>query len=107
MANYIEKTTLSTRRFVTITSRYYNSEVIYYTDKKFLTFNTYKKNKYPQSQQDRFMVIEKGYEYRPDLVSEQAYNLPDFWWKILEANDMKDIYEFKSGTNIRIPAISL
>jgi hypothetical protein len=36
-------------------------------------------------------------------MSNQAYGTPDFWWKILEVNGMKDIFEFKSGENIVIP----
>ena len=103
MANYIEYTTLNPRRFVTATSRYLNSKVVYYTERKLLTFTTYKKHNFPPTNNDQFMVITKGVEYRPDLVSQRVYNAPDFWWHILEANNMKDIYEFKAGVNIRIP----
>lgn len=103
MANYYEETRIAPSRFVPVTSRYAESKVVYYTERKLLTFNTYKKKTFPTASSDKFMVITKGVEFRPDLVSQQAYGTPDFWWKIMEANDMKDIYEFKAGENIRIP----
>lgn len=103
MANYIEPANIDARRFVPVTSRYAGSKTIYYTERKLLTFETYKKKTYKTSNQDRFAIVTKGYEFRPDLVSYKMYGTPDFWWKIMEANDLKDIYEFKSGLNIRIP----
>lgn len=103
MANYFEITDISPRRFVPVTSRYASSKVVYYTERKLLTFGTYKKEKIPNTNRDRFMVVTKGVEFRPDLVSQDAYGTPDFWWKIMEANGIKDVYEFKAGLNIRLP----
>jgi hypothetical protein len=103
MANYIEYTTLPPTNFVLPTSRYTNSNVVYYTEDKRLTFTTYKRGSYNPSSQDQYMVVSKGYEYRPDLVSRDAYGTVDFWWRIMEANGMKDILEFKTGANIRLP----
>ena len=69
-----------------------------------MLFRSYKKNNsYSPSTNDKYTVITKGYEYRPDLVSYQAYGTPDFWWKIMEVNGIKDIFDFKSGLNIVIP----
>jgi hypothetical protein len=103
MANLIEITNIPATRFVPVTSRYADSFVIYYTENKFLTFNTYKKQDLLVSDQDKFAVISKGVEFRPDLVSQKVYGTPDFWWKIMEVNNIKDIFDFKVGTNIRIP----
>lgn len=103
MANYIEDTNINAKQFVPPSSRYSESKVIYYTEKKLLTFKTYKKTETPLSSKDKYAVITPGVEFRPDLVSQKAYGTVDFWWKILEANGMKDIWEFKSGLNIRIP----
>lgn len=105
MANYIEETNIPASRFAITTSRYYDSEVLYYTEKKLLTYKTYKRKEVPSNVNDKFMIISKGYEYRPDLVAYRAYRIPELWWKILEANNMKDIMEFKAGVNIRIPNI--
>lgn len=103
MANYTESTKIKSSRFVPISSRYYNSSVVYYTENKLLTFKIYKKTIINPTQKDKYYVITPGTEYRPDLVSQTAYGTVDFWWKIMEANNLKDVYEFKSGLNIRIP----
>lgn len=103
MANYYEKTKILTNKFVNFSSRYTDSTVVYYTENKLLTFNTYKKKDFKTSTSDKFMPITPRYEYRPDLVSQMAYGTSDFWWKIMEVNGIKDIYDFKTGLNIRIP----
>ena len=51
----------------------------------------------------RYTVVSKNYEYRPDLLSYEAYGLSEFWWQILEFNEIKDVYDFKAGLNITIP----
>jgi hypothetical protein len=84
-------------------SRYLTQEVIYYGERKFLTFATYIRKPYKRNGSERVMLITKGVEYRPDLVSFQVFGYPDNWWRILEANGMKDIYEFKVGKTIIIP----
>ncbi len=105
MANYIEETDIDTKTFFTTASRYIDSTVVYYTDFKRLSLATYKRKTIGVSPNDKFMVIGKGYEYRPDLVSVKVYGLPDFWWRIMEANGISDIYHFKAGVNIRIPSL--
>ena len=103
MANYIELSKIQAKKFVNVSSRYADSPVLYYTEKKLLTYPLYRKNKIASSKKDKFTIITKGYEYRPDLVSFTFYGLPDFWWKIMEANDIKDVYDFKAGLSIKIP----
>lgn len=103
MANLVEETSLNARRFVPVSSRYADSKVLYYSENKLLTFPTYKKQEVPLSENDTYATITPGMQYRPDLVSMQAYGTVDFWWRIMEANNIKDIYEFKAGLNIRIP----
>lgn len=102
--NKIESSNIQIEKITTPLSRYRNSKVVYYTmgTRKVLTFNTYKKqinNKI--SENDKFMI--NNHEFRPDLVSYDVYGTPDFWWKILEANNIKDIFDFKKGINIKIP----
>lgn len=103
MANKIEYTRIKPETFVTKVSRYQSSKVIYYSDQKIITFETYKRKKITPSRNDQVTVITPGMEYRPDLVSTDKYGLPDFWWKILEANSMKDIMDFKAGKTIVLP----
>ena len=103
MANYIERSNINPKRFVPVSSRYAESPVYYYTENKLLTFPTYKKTTIPKTSRDKYYVIPPGREYRPDLVALAAYGSVDFWWKIMEANNIKDIYDFKAGLNIRLP----
>src|SRR5581483_3783662 len=100
MANPVEITPLAPTTFVTPTSRYADSKVEYYGEKRKIAFTTYKKHKFTPGDQDQFMVITPGTQYRPDLVSFDVYGTVDFWWKIMEANGMKDVMEFKSGVTI-------
>lgn len=103
MANYIEQTKIKARKFVNVSSRYAQSPIIYYTEKKMLTYPLYKKNNIAPNKKDKFTVVTKGYEYRPDLVSHEFYGTSDFWWKIMEANNIKDVFDFKNGLSIKIP----
>lgn len=104
MANQITTTLIDpSNGLVTKSSRYANSKVIYYGNNNVMTFTTYKKQIKP-SDADRFTVISSDIEYRPDLLSLKVYGIVDYWWKILEVNEMKDVFDFKAGVNIRIPS---
>ena len=89
---------------VATTSRYANSILIYWGPKNLITFKTYTRKSTIIGPQDRFVVITSRYQYRPDLISSMEYGAPDFWWKIMEYNNMKDIMEFTTGKNIVLPA---
>lgn len=103
MTQFIELSKLRADSIVPITSRYANQSVIYYGEKRILTFDTYNKRKYNFDGNEKVMLITKGIEYRPDLVSYDVYGFVSNWWRILEVNNMKDIWEFKSGKTIIIP----
>lgn len=103
MANYFELSKIKARKFVNISSRYVDSEIVYYTEKKLLTFPLYRKTPIRSDAKDKFTIISNGHEFRPDLTSYDFYGVPDFWWKIMEANDLKDIYHYKAGLSIKIP----
>jgi hypothetical protein len=103
MANAIEFVATNPTEFVTRLSRYAKSKVMYYSDSRITTFETYKRAKFSPSSRDQVAVITPGTEYRPDLMSFDRYGIPDFWWKIMEANNMKDVMEFKAGRTIILP----
>lgn len=84
-------------------SRYTQQNVIYYGDQNFLTFDTYIRREITRTQNEQVMLITKGVEYRPDLVSYDIYGFPEAWWRILEANKMKDVWEFVAGKTIFLP----
>lgn len=106
MPNFIEDSNMFADRFVSALSRYRNSGVVYYqigTNRK-ITFKTYKKKNYPLMESDTYGVIPLGMQYRPDKMSQKFYGTPDFWWKIMEVNNIKDIYDFKAGKTVRLPS---
>ena len=103
LANKISYPSISAKRFVDFSSRYINSQVLYYGDDNKVTFETYKRKSIASSPSDKFVLINSSTEYRPDLVSYAAYGTVDFWWYIMEFNGIKDIYDFKSGLTLRIP----
>lgn len=103
MANKIELSRVLARKMVAANSRYEDSQVIYYGENKYITFPLYRRPTIQKSQNDKYTVIGKGYEYRPDLVAVDFYGTSIFWHRILEANGIKDIWDFKSGLSIKIP----
>lgn len=105
MANKITITNIRPQEgLVSPLSRYINSTVIYYGDDNKMTFTTYKKDSYTPSPSDKFTVISPGMEYRPDLMSKKVYGVVDFWWKIMEVNNISDVFDFKAGKTIRLPS---
>jgi hypothetical protein len=103
MSQVIEYARVLPKELLASGSRYMNQQVIYYGDQKFMTFDIYNKTAYVPTGNEKVMLITKGLEYRPDLVSYDAYGFVDNWWRILEANQMKDIWDFKTGKTIIVP----
>lgn len=99
----ISYSTTPAGKLVSSGSRYEKSRVIYYGEQRFITFETYIRQTYERVGNEKVMVVNKGVEYRPDLVSYDYYGYPDNWWKILEVNKMNDIMDFKSGVTIFLP----
>lgn len=84
-------------------SRYLNQRMMYYGEQRFLTLELYKRKPYQQTGREKIMVITKGVEYRPDLVSYDIYGFTDNWWHIMEVNKIDDIIDFKAGRTIMLP----
>ena len=95
--------TVKANNVVSGLSRYLKQNVIHYGEQNILTFDTYIRRPFTPNGQEKVLMITKGIEYRPDLVSFDVYGTPNAWWKILEANGMSDIMEFKTGTTIILP----
>ena len=74
----IQKSSIKASNLVSSSSRYISSSVLYYGENKFVTFETY-------------------------LVSFDYYGFSDVWWRILEANNMRDIFDFTVGKTIILP----
>ena len=103
MANKIEITKILANKMVASGSRYEDNKVIYYGEDKYITFPIYRRRNISSGDRDKYTVINKSTEYRPDLVSQDFYGTSIFWWKIMEKNNIRDIWDFKSGLSILIP----
>lgn len=105
MAIDIIETTLRPQDgYVDAVSRYVGGSIIYWGRQRRLTFKTYKKKTYTPDPADKFTVVPAGMEYRPDLVATKAYGTPDVWWRVMEVNGIKDVFDFKAGLTLRLPA---
>lgn len=93
------------KKYVPATSRYAVTPVIEYEGK--LAYPIYKKKQLIFHPEDKHYEITKDVEYRPDLVSNMFFGTPDFWWRIMEMNNMIDILEFRAGRNIIMPSSNL
>ena len=104
MSNQITTTNLQpVNGYVAGSSRYVNSDIIYYGDLNKLTFTTYVRQPFVRSQQDMFTMVTAGTQYRPDLISMQMYGTVDFWWRIMEVNKIYDVFDLKIGLTLRLP----
>tara|TARA_Y100000034_G_scaffold127551_1_gene180486 strand:- start:824 stop:1150 length:327 start_codon:yes stop_codon:yes gene_type:complete len=104
MTQKIEQSNIMVEQVAAVGSRYRtNQNVIYYGDQRFVTYDLYIRTNYEKTNDEQVMVITKGVEYRPDLVSYDFYGFVDNWWRILEANKMQDVFEFKAGKTILLP----
>lgn len=99
----IEQSTIRPDKMVRGFSRYLNSPVIYWGEQRRITFETYLRKPYTLTGKERVTRITPGLEYRPDLLAYDVYGTPDAWWKILEVNGIKDIYDFKTGITVVLP----
>lgn len=100
----IQSTNIPPERVIKGFSRYSDSTVIQWGDQKRIAFTTYFREPYVRTGTEKVMLITPGIEYRPDLVSYDVYGMPDAWWKIMEANGIYDIMDFKAGLTIFLPS---
>lgn len=55
---------------------------------------------------DTFINVTQEILQRPDLISQIAYNNPEYWWVIYEFNSIKDpLFELKLNDTLRIPPL--
>lgn len=99
----ISRAPIASTKIVSGFSRYKKQTPIYYGEQKILTFDTYIRVPYVRTGDEKVMLITKGVEYRPDLIAYDVYGVPEAWWKIMEVNNIFDIYDFKVGRTVFLP----
>lgn len=63
----------------------------------------------PKEADDRIMVINQTYQYRPDLLAFDLYDNSSLWWVFYQRNPntlQAPPMDFKVGTRIYLPKIS-
>jgi len=56
----------------------------------------------------KVLIVQAGFEGRPDLISHYAYGIVDYWWVICAANNIIDPFEqLTAGKQIRIPIMTI
>lgn len=59
-----------------------------------------------ETEDDFYITLDQGNQFRPDLISNQVYDVPDFGWAIMEINDIRSFVELKRGVRLRIPPLT-
>lgn len=63
----------------------------------------------PKEADDRLMIINTTYQYRPDLLSLDLYDTPNLWWVFYQRNPntlTAPPLDFKAGVQIYLPKIT-
>ena len=79
-------------------SRYDNTTKI--QNKNFVSIGTSYLPKFEESNSDILLISTEG--DRCDLISQEYYGTPDFWWYVASVNNLKS-NNIKAGTQIRVP----
>jgi hypothetical protein len=59
----------------------------------------------PLTDEDQFVIIDQGNQYRPDTLSQQVYGTPDYGWAIMDINNLRSFMELQFGIRVRIPPL--
>lgn len=60
----------------------------------------------PLDTEDRFITLDQGNQFRPDVISTQVYGDPNFGWAIMEVNNIRSFVELAMGLRLRIPPLT-
>jgi hypothetical protein len=61
----------------------------------------------PAHKNDTLFELKPRHQYRPDLLSQELYGSPVYWWVFVVCNTkiIRDpIWDFKTGTTIVVPS---
>lgn len=84
-----------------MTSRYQVLRVIADED---TYLETYNQLTVPESDDDNYHVVTHKEVNRLDIIANDYYGRPDFWWAIALANNFIDPFIVQEGVMLRIPS---
>lgn len=93
---------LSTNNEYDKTSRY---QVLRVISDETTYLETYNQVEVPVSSDDSYHVVSHGEVNRLDIISNNFYGRPDFWWAIALANNFIDPFIVQEGVMLRIPSV--
>ena len=67
---------------------------------------TYNQKFIPVSDDDAYHVVTHREVNRLDIISEDYYGTPDYWWVIALANNMIDPFIVNEGVMLRLPSLT-
>lgn len=62
----------------------------------------------PKDESDEVLILNRKYEYRPDLLAFELYGDSRLWWVFAQRNPntlVDPLFDFKQGTQIWIPKL--
>lgn len=60
-----------------------------------------------KSDGDVYHIVTKQEENRLDMISNNYYGTPEYWWILAIANNFIDPFVLTSGTSVRIPPLDV
>lgn len=90
-------------RFV---SRYSNVRRILDSESSKLYHETVNKQEIPETSDDLYCTVDNTSVNRLDIISNQYYDTPLYWWVLAIANNIIDPFDIKLGTVLRIPPLT-
>ena len=55
---------------------------------------------------DQLVYIDAKYAYRPDSISVDYYNTPLYAWAIMDANELRSVFQIEAGIYLKLPNIT-
>lgn len=57
------------------------------------------------SSEDQYYFVDASKQYRPDLISNELYGSPIYYWVILSCNDLISPLQVRANLTLRIPPL--
>jgi hypothetical protein len=88
-------------------SRYRNKiRLTSYTGYTFLEFIKKSQLYLPVSAEDQYYFVDASKQYRPDLISNELYGSPIYYWVILSCNNLISPLQVRANLTLRIPPLA-
>lgn len=73
------------------------------------TLGLYRRNTdfYRNQNGSKYYEVTPSTEFRPDLISYNAYEDSSYWWIIMEANNLGSVDQIKTGMTLLIPRLEV